>query len=228
MQFIENTTPYIGRIYLTFEKDPWYEGQTKLNKVHLNLGFTKLVSRIKPNNLKDGGWEVDQKKVAMIERYTRGVIGTHTFSDGEFQLPNSFLASDGTYIGDICRGWWYLENDFEVCEEKPLGVAKITDRRGRVIGYHGYSHRGGNSFKIGDRLFDAKYKPVEADYEEWEWAGYEQKYREHWFKGDDLDRKWMEQDRIACIIPYAKRGKKEIKTIEEALQAAINLSKDLG
>ena len=44
---IKNHTPYLGKIYLKFEKDPYYTGNTKLNKVHLNLGFTKLVSRIR-------------------------------------------------------------------------------------------------------------------------------------------------------------------------------------
>jgi len=33
---IKNTTPYIGKIRLKFEKYPEYTGKDKLNKIHLN------------------------------------------------------------------------------------------------------------------------------------------------------------------------------------------------
>ncbi len=54
---IKNETPYIGKIKLKFEKFPHYRGSQSgmLNKVHLNLGFTKLVSRMYPNQTLEGG-----------------------------------------------------------------------------------------------------------------------------------------------------------------------------
>ena len=61
----------------------------------------------------------------------------------------------------------------------------------KLIGYHGYTHRGGTTFKIGDRLFDANYKPKEDNYEEWEWAGWKNKYDKSFNEGDDLDKIWM-------------------------------------
>ena len=45
--FIKNQTPYLGKLKLKFERHPHYSsGSNCLNKIHLDLGFTKLVSRL--------------------------------------------------------------------------------------------------------------------------------------------------------------------------------------
>jgi hypothetical protein len=225
---IKNTTPYIGKIRFKFEKYPEYTGKSKLNKIHLNLGFTKLVSRITPHQDLDG-WLINPECRYLIDRHTGGKIGSHSFGDkNEHTLPNSFLTKDGEYIGDIERGWWYYKNNMKVCKKYPHGVAEIYDDKENLIGYHGYTHRGGQTFKIGDRLFDADYKPKEEDYEEWEWAGWEYKYLELYGKSDKLDKKWMRESGISYVIPYKKRGKLVIEDMGMALQAAINTSKDLS
>jgi hypothetical protein len=225
---IKNTTPYIGKIKLKFEKYPEYTGKSKLNKIHLNLGFTKLVSRITPH--KDlNGWLINPECIYLIQKHTGGKIGSHSFGDkNEHTLPNSFLTKDGGYIGNIERGWWYYENNMKVCEQYPHGVAERYDDKGNLIGYHGYTHRGGQTFKIGDRLFYASYTPNEDDYEEWEWAGWQLKFEELYSKGDDLDKKWMDKEGIGYVIPFNKRGGKVIDNFKECLQAAINMSKDLS
>jgi hypothetical protein len=225
---IKNTTPYIGKIKFKFEKYPEYTGKSKLNKIHLNLGFTKLVSRITPH--KDlNGWLINPECIYLIQKHTGGKIGSHSFGDkNEHTLPNSFLTKDGEYIGDIERGWWYYKNNMMVCEDYPHGVAEIYDDEENLIGYRGYTHRGGQTFKIGDRLFDSTYKPKEEDYEEWEWAGWKQKYDKSYSEGDDFDKKWMAESGISYVIPYTKRGSKVIETWEEALQSAINMSKNLS
>ena len=225
---IKNTTPYIGKIKFKFEKYPEYTGKSKLNKVHLNLGFTKLVSRITPVKT-TAGWVINPECKYFIEKYTIGKIGSHSFGDkNEHILPNSFLTKDGEYIGDIERGWWYYKNNMKVCKKYPHGVAEVYDDNNKLIGYHGYTHRGGQTFKIGDRLFDANYKPQKEDYEEWEWIGWEYKYLELYGKSDALDKKWMRESGISYVIPYKKRGKKIIENWDESLQAAINMSKDLS
>lgn len=153
---IKNRTPYIGKIKLKFEKYPHYSGSKSgmLNKVHLDLGFTKLVSRLIPKEVKDGGSNVDLAKVALIEKYTGGKIDTHEWwvvkvtnnifgEDVEENvtiytepkdkwdivfhglLENSFLSKDGTYIGSVKEGWWYYENKMRVCEDYPHGVAEL-------------------------------------------------------------------------------------------------------
>ena len=233
---IKNTTPYIGKISLKFEKYPEYSGKSKLNKIHLDLGFTKLVSRITPK--RDlAGWIVNPECVHKINNYTGGVIKEHSFGDiDEYSLPNSFLSKEGDYIGDIERGWWYYQNNMVICDEYPRGVAKIINEVTyvnhhlfpEIEGYYGYTHRGGQTFKLCDRLFDASYEPKEEDYEEWEWTGWEYKYLELYGKSDALDKKWMRESGISYVIPFKKRGKKVIETLEEALQAAINMSNELS
>ena len=66
---IKNQTPYLGKIRLKFERFPHYSGQTKLNKIHLDLGFTKLVSRIIPERDLEG-WVVNPECIKQIESCT--------------------------------------------------------------------------------------------------------------------------------------------------------------
>jgi hypothetical protein len=244
---IVNKTPYYGRLRFKFEKHPHYTGGGSgvLNKVHLNLGFTKLVSRMIPYK-NDNGWVVSTDCTKLISKFTGGKVGSHTFHDGEHTLYNSFLTNDGKYIGDIETGWWYYNNNLVICEDYPHGVAiklkennyfKKYDRTyhssdlnldGDAIGYYGYSHRGGALFQIGDRVFDNYYLPTKSDYTQEEWDGYNKKYQDSLSKADEFDKKWIFSDGIASVIPFNKRGKKVIKTWEDAKEAAISLSKYLG
>lgn len=251
--FIKNTTPYVGHLKLKFEKNPHYTGggNGKLNKVHLNLGFTKLVSRMIPYRNEDG-WVVNSECTKLITKYTGGKIGTHTFHDGEHKLPNSFMTNDGTYIGNIETGWWYYENNFYVCKEYPNGVAiklktynpKITlvnyiednyenfiteqIENDNIEGFYGYTHRGGALFKIGDRVFDNYYLPNKSDYAQKEWDGFYHEYQESIKNADPFDKSWMASDGIAFVIPFNKRGKKVIKDWRDMLDAAKTLSKYLS
>lgn len=261
MNLIKNETPYLGKIKLKFEKFPYYTSGTDghLNKVHLNLGFIKLVSRMVPDETKEGQSNVDPNKVALIEHFTGGKVTKYEWWDvknpkGEVfkstrepkhkkdilfhgALENSFVSKSGEYIGDINRGWWYYKNLLMVCEEYPHGVAARIDvdsATGEVYvsGYCGYTHRGACVFKIGDRLFDPAYVPVPEDYTQKEWAKWEAKYNKALNKAikkdDKFDINCIQEDGIGGHIPFTLRGKKTIETLEEALQAAINMSKYLS
>ena len=241
-KLIKNTTPYLGKLVLKFEKYPHYSGSQSgvLNKVHLNLGFTKLVSRMIPRQVMEGGpSNIDPEKIELINEYTGGVIGTHKWGDNdEYVLENSFLTKDGQYIGDIKTAWWYFQNGITVCEDYPHGVAVVWNTskfdktlvsgQDGIFGYRGYTHRGGATFKIGDRLFDEDYNPVVEDYDEKEFKKYWKKYTKSYKKGDDFDRKHIYNDGIKSVIPFNKRGKQVIKDWEQAKQAAINMSKYLS
>ena len=225
---IKNNTPYLGKLKFKFEKYPEYTDGTVLNKIHLNLGFTKLVSRVSTGT-------PDPTKVELINRHTGGRIATYkikdyTEPDGGL-LPNSFVTLNGDYIGDIRVGWWYYLNNMAVCVDQPLGVAEIWGDT-EIIGYYGYSHRGGCAFKIGDRLFKADYKPMAKHYEPWQWAGWEQEYEQDLANAEkDEDTWWAEdikQDGIGRYIPFNMEGKHEIKTLKQAKEAAFNLSNYLG
>jgi hypothetical protein len=223
-----------------------------LNKVHVNLGFTKLVSRIVPKRNLDG-YIMDPEKIESINRWTWGKIGDHRNNKGDFNLTNSFLAQDGSYIGGVKEGWRYYKNNLIVCREYPCGVAiklktyapdnmmknsikdpyenYVTEQieNDNVVGYYGYTHRGGQTFKIGDRLFQEDYQPKQEDYPEKEWAKYEKAFQKSLVNAeDDLDRKWMNESGISYVIPFKMRGPKIIETWDEARQAAINMSKYLS
>ena len=179
--------------------------------------------------------EITQEEIQEIERLTGGKIGTHTFGpNNEHTLNNSFLSPDGTYIGSIKEARWYVKNKMMVDEDYPHGVAAVIseDTYGTdnpvIEGMYGYTHRGGNLFKIGDRLFDAKYKPVKEDYPEDQWNEYERKFNESYEAGDELDKEWMGNNGISYVIPFKLRGSKLIETMEEAFEAAKNMSNYLS
>ena len=159
--------------------------------------------------------EITKEEIQEIERLTGGKIGTHTFGpNNEHTLENSFLSPDGTYIGSIDEARWYVENKMVIDENHPRGVAAVItkDTYGTdnpiIEGMYGYTHRGGNLFRIGDRLFDEKYKPVKEDYPKDEWDKYETRFRELYESEDELGKKWMDADGISHVIPFKLRGKK--------------------
>lgn len=185
--------------------------------------------------MKSIGEEITQEEIQEIERLTGGKIGTHTFGpNNEYTLNNSLLSPDGTYIGSMDEARWYVKNKMMIDENYPHGVAAVITEETYgtdnpvIEGMYGYTHRGGNMFKIGDRLFDEKYKPVKEDYPEEQWNEYERKFNESYEVGDELDKKWMDNDGIAYVIPFKLRGSKIIETMEEAFEAAKNMSNYLS
>lgn len=239
--FIENTTPYIGKLKYRLEKNPYYttgNPYSLLNKVHLDLGFVKIVSRIHPNKLENGYHELDSEKLKLILLNTKGKIGIHEWWDVSSKktgitkqkytepdekiwdirfhgiLEESFVSQDEKYIGDIQDAWWYYKNDLVVYEPYPHGVARKLGSNGKTLGYYGHTHRGGAIFKKGDRLFDEYYIPKKEDYPDWQWAG--------WVRDNCNTDQLIEES-----IPFQMRGSKTIETWDDAIQAAINLSKYL-
>jgi hypothetical protein len=175
--------------------------------------------------------EITQEEINEIERLTGGKIGTHSFGpDNEYTLENSLLSPDGTYVGSIKEARWYVSNQMMIDEKYPHGVAAVitpetygTDNP-VIEGIYGYTHRGGQLFKIGDRLFDSKYKPTKDDYPEEEWFKYENRFKELYEEEDELGKEWMDRDGISYVIPFKLRGSKIIETMEDAFEAAKNMS----
>jgi hypothetical protein len=238
---IPNNTPYLGKMRLKFEKHPYYSGGDagKFNSVILNLGFTKLVSRLIPTKTLNG-WQVDPEKIKLINKYTDGIIADykHDSDHDEFLLANSFVTIDGVYIGDINEGWRYFKNGLTVCPEYPRGVAlkwktsrfdsSVASGTDGLLGYYGYTHRGGAVFSIGDRVFDPEYAPKAEDYDKEEWAQWQEKFDKLLNEADEFDRKWLEEDGIGSVIPFTKRGERQIMKWDHAREAAIKLSNYLS
>lgn len=179
--------------------------------------------------------EITKERIQEIERLTGGKIGTHTFGpDGENVLENCFLSPNGEFIGGFDLAEWYANNDLMVDEEYPHGVAALITKESygtdspQIEGMYGYTHRGGQLFRIGDRLFDEEYEAIKEDYSPEEWKEYEEKFSELYSQEDELGKKWMDESGISYVIPFKLRGPKVIETMREAFEAAQNLSKSLS
>jgi hypothetical protein len=137
------------------------------------------------------------------------------------------------YLGSIKEGWWYYQNRLVVCEKYPKGVA-IKLKKGSyhsfldVEGIYGFSHRGGQLFKIGDRLFDAEYHPHVKDYTPEQWKVWHDKYRRALAKAPTAERRQIANDGVRAYVPFKERGKKVIQNWDEAIEAAKNLSNYLS
>jgi hypothetical protein len=228
---IKNTTPYLGKIRLKFEKFPHYSGKDKLNKIHLNLGFTKLVSRIEP--FKDEtGFVVNPDCIDLIRKTTGLKVQTHTFGpNDEHELPNSCMTADGQYVGSIEEGWWYYNNGLRSTK----GSHPHTAWSKKSKQWIGYSHRCACAFGKGDKLFDANWVPnddellalekhyvkrlgeFQIEYVEWSKSSSEHKAEEFTLNS------WA-----ASHIPFKLRGSKTIHSYEDAYKAAVNFAKYIG
>lgn len=178
--------------------------------------------------------KIQEPEIQKIEALTGGKIQDYKFEDEwgdnkEHYLRKSFTSKDGKYIGNYDKALWYIKNNLKVCNDHPNGVAELY-KNNEHIGYYGYTHRGGNTFKIGDKLFDEKYKPIKEDYTSEEWNEWETQYNKA-ISDPNEDEWWIndiKRDGISRYIPYSKRGKKIIENLEEAKQAAINISNYLS
>lgn len=86
-----------------------------------------------------------------------------------------------------------------------MAIQTLKNKKGEIIGYRGYSHRGGMEFKIGDILFDEKWKmpKTHKDYE---------KYKKKAEKG--------EMKTIENYVPFKLRGNSICKTLADCKKAA--------
>jgi hypothetical protein len=178
---------------------------------------------------------ISKEEIQEIERLTGGKISTHTFgTNNEHTLENSFLSPKGEYIGNLDHARWYVKQKLMVDEDYPHGVAAVIKEETYgtespvIEGMYGYTHRGGNIFRIGDRLFDPNYNPKKEDYSDAQWDKFKKSFYESYDNGDDLDREWMKKSGISYVIPFNLRGPKTIETMEEAFEAARNMSNYLS
>jgi hypothetical protein len=193
------------------------------------------------------------EEIAVIEKTTGGLIATHEWwevkgVDGAFRsyqkpsheedilyhgvLKNSFVSKGGEYIGDFERAQWYQKHRLKVYEPYAHGVAEVYTEDGELEGYCGYTHRGAAIFRIGDRLFTEEYEPQEKDYSSEQWADWKKEYDEAIAESEAKGDTWwvddIKKDGVGRFIPFKMLGPKKIESLEEAAQAAENLSKHLS
>jgi hypothetical protein len=217
---IKNRTIYNGKIRLKFEKYPEYSGAGNfLNIIHLNLGFTKLVSRITCDmdevyNVPFLNKIANCTNLKLVTSYYKNYDGTPiktvdgvatqlslTIDDAELniKLPSitpdistlvHFTNENNDYIG-LDFGYWAYKYNMKATQH-PQVFEYYNDNK--LIGYCGYSHRASATFKLGDKLFE-----------------------ENWQPEDKLEK-------TKETTPFIKHGYKDIETFEEAFQAALNFA----
>lgn len=193
------------------------------------------------------------EEIAVIEKATGGKIGTYEWwvvrgvnenfttktkpsheEDIIYHgvLENSFMSQGGEYIGNFDEARWYYETRLKVYEPYPIGVAAALDENGNIEGYVGYTHRGASIFKIGERLFDSSYEPREEDYTAEEWQSYMDRYGKSLADAEAEGDEWwindIKKDGIRRVVPFKMRGSRVIQNWDDAIQAAINMSKYLS
>lgn len=137
--------------------------------------------------------------------------------DGEFYpkewepkcgIYNVYVA--GYHVADT--GEMILENDMQKTESSK--VLKCGDS------YFAFSHRGGQMFSPGDKVFDEKWIITKdhPDYNKYLERAVETMDENQYYDGLDPE------DKIMDFIPFTERGKEVIKTDKQCFQAALNFS----
>jgi len=219
-----------GKKYLKLEHclSPWYttnRGKDVCLKHHFTVWGWSLATRMVKRGYKE---EYVRKAEYMFGNVSPLLTNKYDFVDKYEDHLDLFCKSDyqtlycynieGDFLGSLDDLKWMFAYDC-IADKNLQGVAYSQSE----AGYIGYSHRAKQLFKVGSRLFDAKYTPKEEDYEEWEWAGFVQEQNRVQKEYKDLGDEHIVE--IKEVIPFTKRGAVLIKTPKEARKAAHNFSK---
>lgn len=214
---------FTGKKFLKFEKFPYYHSGTNfLVKIIANFGFTKLVLRIKADGYTKKSVERAEKCFAIVSPILRGNFNKNDEPEFEKYSEENILkkggiqylycyADNGNLIGSLQDMKKFLDYDC-VCDKEYENV--LFSRQ--IDGYIGFSHRASQSFKIGDMLFDAKWRPELKDITEDMIKRFEK-------TNEGLNNsEYTVQDKAVECMPFKQRGFKKIETKDECRQAARN------
>lgn len=215
---------FTGKKFLKFDKYPHYSGGGNFYiKTLLNLGFTKLTLRIKVDGYTKDTLEKANKCFAIVSPILRGNFYVKDNDEFEEYSEENKISGGMTYlycynnsgklIGSLQDLKFMLEYDC-VCDEDYPGVAYSR----KYEGYIGFSHRAIQTFKIGDKLFDPKWRPEIKDITDDMIKRFEK-------TNDGLNNsEYSLQDKAVECISFKNRGFKIIETLEESKLAAKNFS----
>lgn len=241
---IKNSTPYLGKIVLRFERHPDRLSRLgyRLNKVHADFFFFKLVSRIKclaPGTETEE--MVNPQAVQLIEMYTGGkirdnvTVRAHVDQDDGLHEEtllkrNAFVTFTGEYIGDLDLGWFYYTNKLVVVTTYfDMVAAKKDDNWRNTIGFAAICRDTYVLFRIGDKVFNCNWVPILSEVK-LQWANsyfINKKIRPfHKLKWaiDYLLLHNISLKELLPFIPATERGALEIKTLCFAELSARNLA----
>lgn len=219
---IKNNTVYTGKPKLKFKRHTDYSHPSvTLNKIHLNLGFTKLISVVPTA-------QFDRNKLRLIAEHTgaipKGIKITNTGINGirpgiytrptyskdtETLYTTGIFNGAGKYLGTPEDGWFMYQQGWTV-DPFHKGICYSEKEKGYVA----VNHRGYAIFKMYDMLYDPKWRPQNpVDFIEY-WQG---KIPNASNSTPVLREQCLEH------IPFTKRGFMLITKPSMARQAAINL-----
>ena len=207
---IKNNTYYNGKLYLKIEKDPYYVGQSRLNKVHFDFKFFTIATRISTKEYNEELLRlIAQDQGCALKSYDIDSKGDIQYYDFNQKRVPCFVKND-IWL-DIDSVFMYYKNNMIVIDH---GLAAVYNKDDLVVGYYGHSHRGGCTVKIGDKVFDEKYKIYvdDLDYSMYNKKLIKSKYGEY----------------IEDFIPFNKRGHVVVNDFSQAKQSAKNISKYLS
>ncbi len=221
---------FTGRKYLKFERYPDYitGGKNPSFKIKtlLDLGFTKLVLRIKAT-----GYTQEAIDLACLAfPHVSCALGLNVENIGEDFDSTGFCRTycynyDLELMGSIedFRNWY--KYDIVCFHGCPTGVLYAR----RLDKYFGFSHRAAAEFGIGDILFDESWKPG-WDEVRLEWVqkyckacGY--KIPSSIEEAKTFVKLYTADGSVLEHIPFKFRGDKEITSKKEAILAAKNFSR---
>jgi hypothetical protein len=159
--------------------------------------------------------------VATILRGNYYVKDKHCFEEHNEQILKMGNSSEAMYCycknGKFAGGIDDLKHFFQydcVSDDEHSGVLFSKKENG----YIGFSHRAAQLFKIGYSLFDETWRPNKEDITQEMIDSFEKTN-----EGLNTSNYTLE-DKAVESISFKKRGFKQIKTLEEARQAAINFA----
>lgn len=223
-RFVKNDTPYIGKLVLKFEKNPFYKSLKKgfLNKVHFNLGFLKIVTRIIP---KIEGREIiiDETAKVIIEKYTscslNRKVELNEEADQGSVIVHNLIFDKKHYWGDIDFGWWMLKNQIMVSQERPRFLAFKYENR-QIIGAYIKLNQGGIDLKIGDRIFESDFRPSSPFYEQDYWKKVSENYNRDLKRANKETKVKIMREGFKKYIPIQQLGRFKIETKEDLILSA--------
>lgn len=221
---VKNDTPYEGRLIIKFEKNPFYKSLKKgfLNKIHFNLFFFKITTRILPK-IDDRLIVLNENSKVLIEKYTNCTLHKKLELNEELELGSVItynLIYDKKYFwGDVDFAWWMFKNQIIVSDERPKFLAFKYENR-KIVGVYIKLRKGGLIIKIGDRIFEPDFRPSSSFYSLEFWKKVEQEYKKDFKAADKSTKAEMIKDGYKKYIPINLLGRQVIMTKEDLILSA--------
>lgn len=230
---VKNDTPYEGKLILKFEKNPLYKSIKKgfLNKIHFDLFFFKVVTRIIPK-IENRLVVLNENSKVLIEKYTSCELHRKVELNDEIEsgsiITHNLVYDKKYFWGDVDFAWWMFKNQIIVSKERPQFLA-FKYENGKIISGYIKLKSGGLFIKIGDKIFENNYNPSAPYHEPKFWKKILKEYYKELRKADKETKGKIIKQGFKKYIPVQQHGRFQIITKEDLILSAeriFNFLKD--